>query len=108
MKVIFSISIAAILFACSPKYQEINDNGFGGGGSKTFNKTVLNTNSKLEKVDDQLAANDQQRLEALAPLPRIPVPSPVVWCSQERARAQMPAASLAGPRALLAATAEEE
>ncbi len=60
MKVIFSISIAAILFACSPKYQEINDNGFGGGGSKTFNKKVLTTNSKLEKVDDQLAVNDQQ------------------------------------------------
>ena len=60
MKTIFTITLCAILFACSPKYQEINDNGFGGGGSKTFNKKVLTTNSKLEKVDDQLAVNDQQ------------------------------------------------
>jgi hypothetical protein len=60
MKTIFTITLCAILFACSPKYQEINDNGFGGGGSKTFNKKVLTTNSKLEKVDDQLAVNEQQ------------------------------------------------
>lgn len=60
MKAIFTISLCAILIACSPKYQEINGNGFGGGGSQTFKKVISNTNSNLEKVDDHLAENHKQ------------------------------------------------
>jgi hypothetical protein len=60
MKTIFTITLCAILFACSPKYQEINGNGFGGGGSQPFKNVVLNTNSKLEKVEYHLAENHKQ------------------------------------------------
>jgi hypothetical protein len=55
-----NLLIDAILFACSPKFREINGNGFGGSGSQPFKNVVSNTNSKLEKVDGHLAENDKQ------------------------------------------------
>jgi hypothetical protein len=60
MKTLYSLLFCSLLVACSPKYQEINGNGFGGGGSQTFKQMISNTNSNLEKVEYHLAENHKQ------------------------------------------------
>ena len=51
--------IGTLLISCSPKYTELNDQGFGGG-FQSFKKTDSYSKSKLEKFNNQKVENEKQ------------------------------------------------
>lgn len=56
--------IGTFLISCSPKYTELNDQGFGGG-SQSFKKEVSKSKSKLEKFNNQEVENEKQFSEKI-------------------------------------------
>lgn len=64
MKIITAIFLSVILFACSPKYMEFNDHGFGGG-SQSFKKADSHSKSKLEKFINHEVENEKQISEKI-------------------------------------------
>ena len=51
-KILYVFSIAILLGSCSPKFTEINDHGFGGGGMKV--QQFKNANKNINKNETQL------------------------------------------------------
>jgi hypothetical protein len=65
MKQLFKyLFIGTFLISCSPKYTELNDQGFGGG-SQSFKKTDSYSKSKLEKLTNQVVENENQISEKI-------------------------------------------
>lgn len=63
MKTLYSLLFCSLLVACSPKYQEINGNGFGGGSS-SFKKSQTVKKDKADVIVENetglpsMASND--------------------------------------------------
>jgi len=51
--------IGTLLVSCSPKYTELNDQGFGGG-FQSFKKADSHSESKLEKLNEPGVENEKQ------------------------------------------------
>jgi len=60
MKQLFKyLFIGTLLISCSPKYTELNDQGFGGG-FQSFKKADSHSKSKLEELNEQGVENEKQ------------------------------------------------
>ena len=65
MKQLFKyLFIGTLLVSCSPKYTELNDQGFGGG-SQFFKKADSHSKSKLEKLNNHEVENEKQFSEKI-------------------------------------------
>jgi len=58
-KVIYISAIILLLVACSPKFTDLNDQGFGGG-SQSFKKADSHSIPKLEKLNEHGVENQKQ------------------------------------------------